>query len=37
MCRINGLFLLIKIKKETTKGNDDNIFAKPASFILSRY
>ncbi|MDO2217720.1 hypothetical protein, partial [Pseudomonas aeruginosa] len=37
MCRINVQSLLIKIKKETTKGTDDDIFANPASFILRRY
>jgi hypothetical protein len=37
MCRITGLPLLIKINKNTTKGERDDIFAIVAAFTASRY
>jgi hypothetical protein len=37
MCRINGQSLLIKINKDTTKGDIDDIFATALTFMPYRY
>ncbi|BBS36211.1 hypothetical protein WP5S18E01_10580 [Enterobacter cloacae] len=37
MCRINGQSLLIKINKDTTKRDIDDIFAIAVAFMSCRY
>ncbi|CAH5856875.1 hypothetical protein AI2905V1_1175 [Enterobacter cloacae] len=32
MCRINGLFLLIKINKQTTREQNNHVFAMALTF-----